>query len=298
MNYHKFRIFDLLLPFLSFILRKFTQLEMSFVFPSTKEYPLVLERKTTLADFEIGKELGSGMSGTTYMATNRVTGEIVAIKIVSKLTPLDDEVTILQHLQPVCHPYILCYLDYFEDDDNYYIVTEFLGDYITLRDYINQYHGTQSQATSVAIIKNLVEGLKLIHSQGIVHRDIITVNVMINSSTNEIKYIDFGEACSRETCAQRVNWDETMDELMKDDYLSLGFRIYELVRGKTFDEDYADEKIKELKSTDLHTRNELRNTYSGYAYFITPEIFAHFLPLALTEYPEWIPVIISLITSN
>jgi serine/threonine protein kinase len=94
-----------------------------------------------------------------------------------------------------CDLYIVCYVDFLEDDDSYYILTEFLGDYIPLNKYIGDLSQKSSPEQKWILIINMLKGLHLIHSLGITHRDIGINNIMIDPKNMNIKYIDFGFAC-------------------------------------------------------------------------------------------------------
>lgn len=93
------------------------------------------------------------------------------------------------------HPNLLCFIDYVEDDKQgvFYIVTELLEGY-TL-DKFPSFH------MNPKLIKKMyyetLNGLKHLHSKGIIHRDIKPENIMIVTKPNlRFVIIDFGLACS------------------------------------------------------------------------------------------------------
>lgn len=143
--------------------------------------------------------IGKGASGYTYSAIEKLTQRKVAIKKLpkSRNTQINvfQEAYILQLLSTNCSDYVLCYVGYVEDAQNYYILTEYLEGYINLYDYTKN-----GGELSDDIIEGLLKGLQKIHQYGIAHRDIKPENIMINPNTQQIKYIDFGFACNFASC--------------------------------------------------------------------------------------------------
>jgi len=113
-----------------------------------------------------------------------------------------------------CNEYILCPMDwgiYHSDylnskyNNRFVIVYEYLDNYSSMHNIIKstaQPHNPkpeqyQSMIYSLSkdndtIITNLLKGLFYMHKKGIYHNDIKPGNIMINLTTNQIKYIDFG----------------------------------------------------------------------------------------------------------
>ena len=87
-------------------------------------------RSWTRKDFEIGKHLGSGKFRNVYLARERRTGYIVALKMMSRNElrkncferQLRREVEIQSHLK---HPNILRLYGYFYDEKNIYLILEY-----------------------------------------------------------------------------------------------------------------------------------------------------------------------------
>ncbi len=155
----------------------------------------------TLDNFILGKLLGSGSYGAVYEVTDRNTGKSYALKKISKgeadeLTQIEEiqsEILLLCQLHSHCQPYLLCYEGYFEDTHNIYILTESLKNYQPLTDLIDPEKLGHQAEPSMELIINLVEGLTLLHAQGIAHRDIKPDNILTQG--DHIKYIDFGLSC-------------------------------------------------------------------------------------------------------
>ena len=167
--------------------------------------------------YDYFKYIGGGAFGQVYMAGTAVRNEAgeltgvtntIAIKRIPKeSTPLQwvrDEVDILTILQPKCNQYIICYENFHEDADNYYIMTEFVGgdreglEYRSLKDVVTK-DFKPDPITMGTIVINLIKGLQVIHSLGIAHRDIKPENIMV-STKGGIKFLDFGLSCLDQRC--------------------------------------------------------------------------------------------------
>src|SRR5205807_9698403 len=113
----------------------------------------------------------------------------------------------------------------------------------------------------MALILELVEGLRQIHKHQVIHRDIKPENIMVNLNSFEIKYIDFGTSCHEKDClnvgfggtlkyvAPEIIKNEkhtyTFEQLLKTDYWSLGMTLWQLI------EIYHPYNIWKLKMVDL-----------------------------------------------
>lgn len=77
---------------------------------------------------------------------------------------------------------------YFVDNDSCKIYMEKLDGCTTLRDFIVARAGVDLDPVAVAL-GDLVSGL---HNNDVIHGDLTTSNVMIDSETNELRVLDFG----------------------------------------------------------------------------------------------------------
>jgi serine/threonine protein kinase len=99
-----------------------------------------------------------------------------------------NELFILDLLRSECGEYIMCYERTFIQDNNFYIVCEYLDGYITLDNKTIDINNNMLEV----VIPNLITGLNKLHSLHIYHRDIKPGNIMYHPHTYKIKYIDFG----------------------------------------------------------------------------------------------------------
>ena len=81
--------------------------------------------------------------------------------------------------------------DYFEENNTAYIIMEYI-DGVLLKDYLEK-QGRMEVKTALTIIEPVIEAVKKIHAQGIIHRDISPDNIFI-ADEEAIKVFDFGAA--------------------------------------------------------------------------------------------------------
>lgn len=148
-------------------------------------------------------KIGSGSFGEVFSAENKVTNDTVVVKVLPKdrirRQAIENEARILKHLKSQCSPFILYYLDFFEDYNDYYLVTEFLSGYITLENFILNSESI-NPFSFPSLANRLISGLIQIHRLNVVHNDIKPENIMINPKNLNIKYIDFGLSCYASEC--------------------------------------------------------------------------------------------------
>lgn len=111
--------------------------------------------------YELGRELGRGEFGITYLCTDRATGDTFACKSISKkklrtavdIEDVSREVEIMKHLPQ--HPNIVTLKDTYEDDNAVHLVMELceggeLFDRIVAR-------GHYTERAAAAVTKTIVE---------------------------------------------------------------------------------------------------------------------------------------------
>jgi tRNA A-37 threonylcarbamoyl transferase component Bud32 len=164
-----------------------------------------------LGRFETERVLGEGSYGQAALVRDRVNGRQLVMKRMNKaaidLDTVSLELDALRQLKSICGTYVVCYDGFFEDQNDYYLLSEYLGDQVTtLADYIRNPPSfptvTATIRRKVKIANNLVHGLEVVHGAGIAHRDLKPANVLVNRKTGEIWYIDFGLACWAGECEQ------------------------------------------------------------------------------------------------
>ncbi|QCE05263.1 calcium-dependent protein kinase [Vigna unguiculata] len=148
--------------------------------------------------YELGKELGRGEFGVTYLCRDKETKEEWACKSISKKklrTAIDiedvrREVEIMRHLPK--HPNIVSLKDTFEDDNAVHLVMELCEGGELFDRIVARGHYTERAAASV--VKTIVEVVQMCHKHGVMHRDLKPENFLFGNKKESapLKAIDFG----------------------------------------------------------------------------------------------------------
>lgn len=142
-----------------------------------------------------GQSLGRGSFGHVHAYRNKRTNQEVAVKIVEKNKRRSrykvlKEIEIFHHCHG--HPNILQLIEYFEEDDRFYLVFEkmeggSLLDGLELCDHV-------TEGVAKEIVRNIAEALKYLHGKGIAHRDLKPENVLLcrgDGTLYPVKICDF-----------------------------------------------------------------------------------------------------------
>jgi calcium-dependent protein kinase len=146
-------------------------------------------------DYIIGDICGSGAFATVRKVTNKLTGQVRALKIIKKQKGQDSarmylEVEILKKL---VHPNIMQIFEFYEDKKNFYIITELCEGGELFDQIVDKGSFTENEAAWV--MKQLMSAINYIHTNNIVHRDLKPENVLLDTKKNNIiKIIDWGTA--------------------------------------------------------------------------------------------------------
>ena len=141
--------------------------------------------------------LGSGGTGSVWLARDETNGLEVALKIVPRegkaASRAEREAEAAARLR---HPRCVRAYDFASDERNVYIAYEYVAGR-TLREAIRA--GDVTDAIAVETASQILEGLAHAHSQGIVHRDVKPSNVLLADGPEvSVRLLDFGLARIKE----------------------------------------------------------------------------------------------------
>jgi parallel beta-helix repeat protein len=162
--------------------------------------------------YSVGKVLGQGGFGITYMGADTVLSRPVAIKELfpegcqrngttvqpTRIPPSDfssmkqkflDEARLLASLN---HPGIVKVYDFFEENNTAYMVMEYLRGK-SLAKLVEERGGALSEKEAVGYILKVCEALDVVHKAGYLHRDIKPENIIV-CEDGRVVLIDFGAA--------------------------------------------------------------------------------------------------------
>ncbi|KAJ1209822.1 hypothetical protein NDU88_005194 [Pleurodeles waltl] len=152
-----------------------------------------------------GKVLGKGGFAKCYELTDLTTNKVYAAKIIPhsrvakphQREKIDKEIELHRLLH---HHHIVQFYHYFEDKENIYILLE----YCSRRSmaHILKARKILTEPEVRYYLRQIVSGLKYLHDQEILHRDLKLGNFFINE-TMELKVGDFGLAARLEPLEQR-----------------------------------------------------------------------------------------------
>lgn len=202
-----------------------------------------------IGKYVIQGELGVGGMGVVYKGWDPAITREVAIKGLNKNSlPADERENLLsrfrQEAQAVgrlVHPRIVQIYDYIEDENSAYIIMELVHGR-TLAQHLENKDEFGLREISQIICQTL-DGIGYAHAQGVVHRDLKSGNVMINSD-GRVKISDFGIARIDSSTLTRIGdlvgtpsymspeqfrGEETDGET---DLYSIGVIAYELLTGR------------------------------------------------------------------
>uniref|UniRef100_A0A8C1YQ73 Serine/threonine-protein kinase PLK n=1 Tax=Cyprinus carpio TaxID=7962 RepID=A0A8C1YQ73_CYPCA len=172
---------------------------------ATQEMSRIITDSATGKCYCRGKVLGKGGFAKCYEFTDLSTGKMYAAKIIPhtrvskphQREKIDREIELHRALH---HKHIVHFYNHFEDKDNIYILLE----YCSRRSlaHILKARKVLTEPEVRYYLRQIVSGLKYLHEQEILHRDLKLGNLFINESM-ELKVGDFGLAAKLEPVENR-----------------------------------------------------------------------------------------------
>jgi len=148
--------------------------------------------------YTVGKELGSGAFSVVKLATNKVTKQELAVKMIArKKLSAEDFKSLLMEIEilgSLNHAHIIRLEETFDEGNDYFIVTELVAGGELFDRIVAKAQYSEKEARD--LVKIFLETMDFIHSKGIVHRDLKPENLLLCSADNDfdVKIADFGFA--------------------------------------------------------------------------------------------------------
>ena len=149
---------------------------------------------TDLSFYKYGRVIGRGAFGKVNIGLNILTGRIVAIKSFNKKNLMNESAKnkILYEtnlMRGLCHPSVTKILETFECENYMLIIMEYISGG-NLQNFVKK-RRKLCEKTAKILFRQIIQGIRYIHSRGIVHRDIKLENILLDLN-NIIKICDFG----------------------------------------------------------------------------------------------------------
>ncbi|KAG0275969.1 hypothetical protein BGZ96_003545 [Linnemannia gamsii] len=205
-----------------------------------------------ISDYDILDSLGQGAYGQVKLCCLKGGSTKVVMKYIVKSRILVDcwtndrilgmipmEVSIMHTLRRIPHPNIVLMMDFFEDEEYYYVEMALHGSGMDLFDYI-ELTPYMTEDEIRAIFRQICDAVHHLHSNKIVHRDIKDENVILDQN-GKIQLIDFGSSAYLKEGKKFDTFCGTLDyaapevltgkkyEGRKQDIWALGILLYTLI---------------------------------------------------------------------
>jgi serine/threonine-protein kinase len=150
--------------------------------------------------YTLESELGRGGFGVTYRATHHLLNQVVVIKTLNDSLRNEPDFPDYQRkfqdeakrLALCIHPNIVRVIDFFVEAGLAYMVMDYIPGR-TLEQLVMP-NRPLPEDTAILYIRQIGEALKVVHRNGLLHRDVKPQNIILRQGTQEVVLIDFGIA--------------------------------------------------------------------------------------------------------
>jgi len=253
--------------------------------------------------FEIGRPLGRGKFGRVYLARERTSKFIIALKILfkSQIQKYNTEHQFRREIEiqsRLRHPNILRLHGYFHDERRIYMILEYAarGDFYSCLH--KQPNGRFAEVKAANYMAQLTDALLYCHQNKIIHRDIKPENLLLGYH-DDIKIADFGWSVHAPS-SRRVTRCGTLDYLPPEivnskaydetiDIWTLGVLAYEFLVGVPPFESQSEEAThKRIYTVDMKVPSYVSAEATDLIHALLKFDGAQRLPLRNVLYHRWI----------
>ena len=187
-------------------------------------------------DYDIIKVCGQGVYGKVNKAVHRKSGNIVALKMLKGDLKNEQGIQVIYYrefriLQKLNHSNIVKLIDVFADsreDDkvkpfDIYFAFEYMDHDLT---GLLQSKFKFSEPIIKSFVKQMLEGLKYLHSLNVIHRDIKSANMLV-SRKGVVKIADFG-------LARQIHDVEHKSKKLTSNVVTRWYKCPELLMGMSY----------------------------------------------------------------
>ena len=151
--------------------------------------------------YQIKEVLGRGGFGKTFLAEDTELGDY-PLCVVKQLQPDFSDLNLLEKAKDLFdreaetlamlgkHSHIPTLLAYFKENDEFYIVQEYIDGHTLEQELIP--NRPLSEQEVIEIIREILEIIQFVHSYSVIHRDIKPSNLIRRKKDNNLVLIDFG----------------------------------------------------------------------------------------------------------
>ncbi|XP_031574268.1 mitogen-activated protein kinase kinase kinase A-like [Actinia tenebrosa] len=200
----------------------------------SRSVPVNLSRQKSchvLSTYKRRNIIGSGGFAKVFLYENENTGEKVACKIVN-LGDNDDhvqkcaealkkEIRILRTLK---HEFVISYLSTEEHENDLAMIMEYFPKGSLYSELQRRPEGHFDEPNARLFTWQIIQGVKYLHENGVIHKDIKARNILIDDS-NIIKIADFG-------ISKKMDALVTATTTCKDNFASIYWQSPEYLRGE------------------------------------------------------------------
>ncbi|KAI9887547.1 MAG: Protein kinase [Watsoniomyces obsoletus] len=161
--------------------------------PASMQPPVRASQQQRLGQYTIIRTLGEGSFGKVKLAVHQVSGQKVALKIISRRKLINRDMAgrverEIQYLQLLRHPHIIKLYTVITTPGEIIMVLEYAGG--ELFEYIVS-HGRMTEDSARRFFQQMICAVEYCHRHKIVHRDLKPENLLLDEQLN-VKIADFG----------------------------------------------------------------------------------------------------------